>query len=527
MWLNILLFIAFCLFLTRFIFKTIISLHIFQLEGYKNKRLIKWAIKHPERAYDKESFITGFFLLFIGLFLENFRLPILFLILWIFVGGWIFIRCKRKKQKKPLVWTGRVKRLFFLSILLYLFILGIVFYLTQAFSILFFFLASFIFLQFAFINLILANILLFPLQASINFYYFTKAKRKIRRMRPKVIGITGSYGKTSVKHILGNILSKKYRTLITQESYNTLQGICRVINERLKEEHDVFVVEMGAYKRGDIKELCKLVKPEIGILTGITTQHLERFKTLENIKLAKFEIIENLPSFGIAIVNCDDENTRSIMDKIEIKKIGYSISKGGDVIAQDIELDASGTKFTVLKTHFQTRLLGRHSVLNILAGICVGIELSIDMEKIKEAVCELNFIPHRLQLTKTTNNVFILDDSYNSNPIGAYEALSVLSLFEKNRKILVTPGMIELGDIEYTENKKFGIKAAKICNLVILVGEKRTTAILDGLKEKGFPEENTIVVDSLDKAKERLERITQSNDCILFENDLPDTYNEG
>lgn len=526
MWLNIPLFIALLLTTRRFIFKTITLLHIFQLEGYRNKRFIKWALKNPKKAFDKESFITGIGLIFIGLFLESFKIPIVFPILWIFMGIWLFRRCKRPKQKKPLVWTGRLVRLFSLCFFIWLFILSEAFYLTN-FSIIIPFLVAFILLQLIFVILSIANILALPIERSINLYYLIKAERKIRKIRPKVIGITGSYGKTSVKYIIGKILSKTYNTLITPESYNTLMGICKVINEHLKEEHQVFVVEMGAYKRGDIKELCRLVKPEIGVLTGITFQHLERFKTLENIKLAKFEIIENLPPSGIAIVNNDDEHCRELIEKVKIKSLRYGIEpRGQDVIAEDIEIDTDGAKFIVSETPFKTRLFGRHNVLNILAGICVGIELSIDMEKIKEAIAELDFIPHRLQLIKEQNNVFILDDSYNSNPIGAYEALSCLSLFKDKRKILVTPGMIELSFKGAIENKKFGKASAKICDIVILVGEKRTRPIFDGLKEGGFKEENIIVVDSLDSAKEKLKMIIRPNDCILFENDLPDLYGD-
>ncbi len=547
---NILLLVASFFWLRRFVFKTITLLHIFQLEGYRNKGFIKWIIKNPKKGFDEESFVTGTSLLFIGLFLESFRIAIIFSILWILVGIWIFKRSIRKKQKKPLVWTARSKRLFSLSILLCLFIMGIVFYFTYSFSVLIFFLTSQVILQLSFINLILANILAFPLETSINFYYLTKAKKRIRKQRPKVIGIAGSYGKTSVKHIIGKILSKKYNTLITQEGYNTLMGICKVINNELLSEHQIFVVEMGAYKRGDIKELCRLVKPEIGVLTGIGPQHLERFGSIKNIKLAKFEIIENLPPFGVAIINNDDEVCKGLMDKIRIKRVGYGIEESqkskvkgqrcgedlieignwkleiGNIIAEDVEVDSDGIRFKVKGEVFKTKLLGRHNVLNILAGIAVGLELKIEIGKIREAIEELNFIPHRLSLIKNLAGAWVLDDAYNSNPVGAAEALFTLSKFEKRRKILITPGMIELGEIEYEENKKFGKKAAKTCDIVILVGQKRTEPIFDGLREEGFLEKNIIVVNNFKSARKELEGIITSNDIVLFENDLPDTYDE-
>jgi len=540
MWLAIFLLIAISLWIRRFVFNTITLLHILQLEGYRNSRFIRWVIKNPKGLFDKESFITGsfllFYLFFTNIFLKSIRAKIIsfvyiFPILWSLLGFWIFTKCKRKRQKKPLVFTPRVIRLFSLSIFLCFFILWLIWHNFSFFD---FFLATQVFLQIVFINLIFANTLIFPLEASINLFYLKKAERKMRRIRPRVIGIAGSYGKTSVKHIIGSILSKKYNTLITRESYNTLMGVCKVINNELKEKHQVFVVEMGAYKRGDIKKICKLVNPEIGVLTGIGIQHLERFKTLENIIMAKSEIVENCSS--VAIINNDNELCRNL-NGIEhrrqnkehrIKRVGYGTEhraqKERVVIGEDIEVNSEGTRFSVFKTKFKTRLLGRHNVLNILAGIAVALELKIEIEKIKEAVSELDFIPHRLQLIKSPNNVFILDDSYNSNPIGAGEALSCLSLFKGRRKILVTPGMIELGEIEDEENRKFGEKAGKTCDIVILVGEKRTKPIFEGLKISGFKEENIIIANSLDDAKKRLESLITPGDCVLFENDLPDNY---
>ncbi|MEW6680200.1 MAG: UDP-N-acetylmuramoyl-tripeptide--D-alanyl-D-alanine ligase [bacterium] len=527
-----LILIAIFLWLRRFVFQTNTLLHIFQLEGYRNKRFARWLIKNPKRAFDSESFVSGAILFFIGLFLESFNLRAIFLLSWIGVGIWLFKRCKRKKQKKPLVWTARAKRLLVFSIFLIPLIpIYPIIFLAPSFFLLYFLILQIV-IQIAGINLILANIFLFPIERGFNLFYLIKARNKMKKLMPMVIGITGSYGKTSIKHIITSIISKKYNTLMTKESYNTLMGVCKVINNELKEEHQIFVVEMGAYKRGEIRKLCKLVRPKIGVLTGIGIQHLERFKTMENIKRAKFEIILSLPPSGIAIVNSDDEVCKGLMNEVKIKKIGYGIKENAkckmqnmDIMAEDVEVDTSGIKFRVGETMFQTRLLGRHSVSNILAGIAVAKELGIEIEKIKEAILELPFIPHRLQFLKNPNGVFILDDSYNANPIGVDEALSCLSLF-KGRKILITPGMIELGEREYEENKKFGEKASRICDIVILIGEKRTKPIFDGLREKGFSEKNIIIVHSLEIAQKELEKIIKPGDCILFENDLPDTYEE-
>ena len=341
-----------------------------------------------------------------------------------------------------------------------------------------------------------------------------KAAKKLKNLKPKVIGITGSYGKTSTKHILAHILSQRYKVLATPESYNTLMGICKVVNNDLLPEHELFIVEMGAYKKGDIKELCDLVRPKIGILTGIGIQHLERFGSVEKIAATKFELIDALPEDGIAILNSNCKYCQTFQPKV--KTIRY----GGQ--EKEIKISAEGSSFSVYGQQFQTSLLGGHNIQNISLAIPCAMELKMTPGEIKEAVFSLPQIPHRLQLIKTPNAT-IIDDAYNSNPVGAKQALSILSQFS-GRKILVSPGMIELGQREYEENRLFGEEAAKICDFVILVGQKRTRAIADGLLNAGFSRDSLFVVKNLDEARDKLSQTR--GDVILFENDLPDTYNE-
>jgi UDP-N-acetylmuramoyl-tripeptide--D-alanyl-D-alanine ligase len=504
---KILTFVALCLWIRRLVHQTELSAHIFQLEGYKKFRFLKWAIKHPIFLSDPISLMAFPFLLFLGFFSEN-----AFLILWSLLGLFLLTRCKKREAKKPLIWTARLKRLFATSLTIGIIFSIATFRLSQSYLILF--MATQFFLQLASLNLILANILIWPIEKLINLRYLTKAARKIERLNPKVIGITGSYGKTSTKHILAHILSKRYKVLATPESYNTLMGICKVINNSLLSEHELFIVEMGAYKRGDIKELCDLVKPEIGILTGIGIQHLERFGSVENIKRAKFELIESLPRDGIAILNNACEYCQAFQPKV--KTIRY----GGD--EKEIKVSREGLSFSVNGITFQTSLLGRHNIQNILSAVACASELGMGMEEIQKAVFSLPQIPHRLQLIKRPSSI-IIDDAYNSNPSGAKEALSILSQFS-GRKVLVTPGMIELGEREVEENRIFGEEAAKTCNVIILVGKKRTKAISDGLLKAGFSKDNLFVVKNLDEARDKLSQIR--GEAILFENDLPDNYNE-
>ncbi len=498
------MFVALCLWMRRFIYQTTASLHIFQLEGYRNLRFLKWAIKHPISLLDLISLSAFPFLLFLGFFSEG-----AFCILWSLLGIFLFIRCRKKEVKKPLVWTARAKRLLGIALLT-----GALLILASFFSLILLFIASQLLLQLSGLNIVLANILISPVERLICQRYLMKAAKKLKNLKPKVIGITGSYGKTSTKHILAHILSQRYKVLATPESYNTLMGICKVVNNDLLPEHELFIVEMGAYKKGDIKELCDLVRPKIGILTGIGIQHLERFGSVEKIAATKFELIDALPEDGIAILNSNCKYCQTFQPKV--KTIRY----GGQ--EKEIKISAEGSSFSVYGQQFQTSLLGGHNIQNISLAIPCAMELKMTPGEIKEAVFSLPQIPHRLQLIKTPNAT-IIDDAYNSNPVGAKQALSILSQFS-GRKILVSPGMIELGQREYEENRLFGEEAAKICDFVILVGQKRTRAIADGLLNAGFSRDSLFVVKNLDEARDKLSQTR--GDVILFENDLPDTYNE-
>jgi UDP-N-acetylmuramoyl-tripeptide--D-alanyl-D-alanine ligase len=520
-YLLLLLAIALLLWFRRFLFCTTKSLHILQLEGYRNSRFLRWALRNLKRSADPLSAKLFSLILIFGLISQS---DLILLLLWTASGILLFTRCKRE-EKKPLVFTNRAKRLFVLSLFTLCFTLILCWYcLILLFTVILLplFVITHLLLQLAPLNLAFANSLISPVEAAINYRYLLMARKKIARLKPKVIGITGSYGKTSVKHILAEILSARFRVLATPASYNTLMGVCKVINNELKPEHEIFIVEMGAYKRGDIRELCGLTRPSIGILTGIGIQHLERFGSIERIFSAKRELADSLPSDGIAILNNENKYCRSLAESLSVKVIRYGDL--GDIFAEDIETGDFGLRFSLDGLKFSTKLLGRHNVSNILAAVSCALELGMELSEIREKVFELSSIPHRLQPIRA-GNTLIIDDSYNANPEGAREALSVLSLFGE-RKILVTPGLIELREREYEENRKFGEESAKVCDFVFLVGPKRTKPILDGLKAEGFLEERIFVVKSLDKAREMLKDIVKPGDAILFENDLPDNYAE-
>jgi UDP-N-acetylmuramoyl-tripeptide--D-alanyl-D-alanine ligase len=383
--------------------------------------------------------------------------------------------------------------------------------------------------------IIVANILLTPVQYAINARYLWAAQKRLRQYVPTVIGITGSYGKTSTKYFLHTILSERYRTLKTPQSFNTLMGVCRVINEELQPQHQVFIVEMGAYRRGSIEKLAHFVRPQIGILTAIGPQHLERFHTLENIEAAKYELIASLPACGVAVFNNDDLRCRKLADRTEARKVWrYGLDTTQPDLhlwAQEICQSPQGLTFTLAdnqgnRTQIHTVLLGRHNVLNLLGASCVALEMGVSLAEVARAIAKIQPAPHRLQLLQGAGGVTVIDDSYNANPIGAAEALEALREFKTGRRVLVTPGMVELGVMEAEQNEVFGAQAAQVCDYVLLVGPRQTQAILRGLVREDFPRERIRIVKDLAEATTELQGLVQAGDVVLFENDLPDLYVE-
>lgn len=346
-----------------------------------------------------------------------------------------------------------------------------------------------------------------------NKKFVKKAKAKLSASDIKVIGITGSYGKTSVKHILAGILSQKYRVLHTPRSHNTPLGLALTINNNNLADYDILIAEMGARHAGDIAELCGICPPDIAVITGICPQHLESFGSEENIIKAKGEILQNLKGEAVIADDCFESFS------------GYSCNKLRPDCVSDIKCGSSGSDFKLtlggksVKAH--TALLGRHAVDNIALAATVAHCAGMDVQQIAEAVSGIDYVEHRLQLIKS-GGVNILDDGYNSNVKGAAAALEVLRSFD-GRKIAVTPGLVELGVLEESENKMLGAKLAGL-DYVILVGDTLVTPVKEGYLQSGGEMEKLVLKPSLAAAQEELKKIIRPGDTVLFLNDLPDIY---
>jgi len=499
----------------------------------ENNRYVKWLLKNIKTAFISLDFLS-LIIIFIAYILDNELSNILVIIALIFYfldSARIINNRKLEKIKKPLVITKRVRRL--MLTLTILFLLPVIVYLINRDNGLLLLVLESILTYFSYIVVLIAKFINIPIERLVYIYYETQAKEKLSQMKNlKVIGITGSYGKTSSKNILNDILKNKYITRPTPRNLNTEYGLMMTVNNTIERYDQVFIAEMGAYKQGEIKKLCNLVHPKYGILTYIGLAHLESFGSPEKIKKTKFELIDSLPDDGIAVLNMDDPNQRGYEIKSKCKKIWIGIKdKNADIRAVDITSDYTGSKFNVVfkgdstKYHFETKLLGNYNIYNILAGLALGKEFGISINELESAVRKVKAPAARLEL-KDFGYMYQINDAYNSNPLGAKMALDVLKTMP-GKRIVVTPGMTELGQKEQELNHIFGTQISKVADLVILVGSKKTRPIFDGLLENEYDKDKIFIVNNVFDAYNLLQSFKfEEKIYALFENDLPDTYNE-
>ena len=508
------------------VYKTKKSLQMLQQNYYDDdNRYFKWIISNISKISFDISIL--FVLIILTLFFEIGIEIGAFIILY---GIIYMIYTKDKKvDKKPLVVTARVKRLIFTMMLVYIIlILPVIINFNYDILVYEYVILGLVCYLNCFVIMTI-NRLNKPIEYLVYLWYKRKAMKKLKCMNIPVLGITGSYGKTSCKNIVNSILSANYITYPTPKSFNTPYGLMISINNGIDKFTNMFIAEMGAYKKGEIKELCDFVNPKYGILTTIGVAHLETFKSEQNIIDGKFELIESLPSDGVAILNKDDikQATHKINNNCKILWIGID-NKDADVVASNIKLSSTGTTFDVKfkdlenKYTFTTSLLGKYNIYNILDGLALGHYLNISIDKMIQKVATLKPIEHRLELRKYYD-ITLIDDAFNSNPVGSSMARDVLSLMP-GKKIIVTPGMIELGEKEYEYNYNFGKKISEVCDEVILVGENQTKPIKKALDDNKFTKVH--IINDVKEAFTLMNKLKDKNTYVLLENDLPDIFNE-
>ena len=507
------------------------DLMMLQQNSYRNERYMRWLRNSQDTT--STSRLIAIVILFLSLtsFCPNFIGAYLILLFSIFHSYRLIVA----KYKKTLVFTNRARRIYAVaSFLAVAVICGGVFAFGNVGDINSMLTTSAILSLGAYIGshivMYVANILLAPVEKHINKGYYNDAARILAAMPDlKIIGITGSYGKTSTKHYLHRILSEKYDVLMTPGSYNTTLGVIRTVREYLKPYNEVFIVEMGAKQQGDIKEICDLVHPHMGIITAVGEQHLESFKSIENVQSTKFELIDALPQNGAGVVNDDFPYVANRkVNNVECVRYAVNETANATFTAKDIVYDETGTRFTIVgggkELQLHTRLVGECNISNLIAAVIIALRLEVPDEKIRYAVEKIEQVEHRLNLKRTPGGITIIDDAFNSNPTGSKMAMDVLSRFNKGKRIVITPGMIELGDKQYELNEALGVKIAECADVAIIVGEYNKDALLNGIKQGNMNSENVHAVASFNEAQKVLASIAKAGDTVLYENDLPDTF---
>ena len=510
------------------------DIHMLQQNSYRPERYWRW-LRGGDISSTWRMIDVAMILLLLATNLLPFQFASLIIAIICVTKGYLILT---RKFKKPLVFTRRVWRIYGVATALAvgaavptaICTAGHIYsYTYQGFQIALFVILGISAASWAVV--MLALWILMPVERHINNRYRKDAER-ILRSNPdlKVVGITGSYGKTSTKHYLERILSEQFETLMTPGSYNTPMGVIRTVREMMKPYTEVFICEMGAKQKGDIKEICDIVRPQAGIITAVGPMHLETFKTMENVQATKFELADAIPADGFVVVNNDFEYCANRkVGNTECIRYASSNVDGSDYRAKNIRYSAEGTDFSVetpegKEIDFHTRLVGECNVSNLLAAIITALKLGMSEEKIRHAVERIQQVAHRLSITRTPGGLTIIDDAFNSNPAGAKMAVDVLAQFTGGKRIIVTPGMVELGEKEYELNKTLGRYIGGKTDVAIIVGEYNREALTEGLAESALGKEHIHTVESFEKAQELLNGMIKPGDTILYENDLPDSF---
>jgi len=515
-------------------------LHVFQLEGYKPNQYRHWLGRHVGYVVRLSHKIAlavlglaavGYFLLDLAFWTTLFGL-----LAWTitFASSRLY---RSDQTKKPLAYTNRLKRLLGAALVVTLlpilagFIAGLQQGSLAGYG---FYLLGFFAADFGVPLWVMgAGFVVEPLEAFFRRGFKRQARRRLQQ-RPDltVVAVTGSYGKTSTKFILAEILRQRYNVLASPASYNTPMGLCLVVNNQLKPEHQVLVLEMGMRYRGDIQELCALAPPDLAIVTSVGVAHLETMGSIENVALEKSDLIGYMKPDGVAILNIDDARVAAMAERApgRLWRVSVQGNPDANITAHNLRYGPEGTSFVVqddtgAEVPFKTRLLGAHNVLNILLGVAAGRQMGLRLRQIAQAVARIEPVEHRLQLRRE-GAVTIIDDAFNANPVGARNAVEILGQFDAGRRIIVTPGMIELGERQWAENRTLGEHIARHADLAILIGPQQTRPIQEGLQAQHFPETQTRIFSSLFDAQAFLRSYLRPGDVVLYENDLPDQYNE-
>ncbi|MBE6740100.1 MAG: UDP-N-acetylmuramoyl-tripeptide--D-alanyl-D-alanine ligase [Ruminococcaceae bacterium] len=524
---SIRFFYAFCSLLAVLsaVFGMTRQMQMFQQNSYFPSRYLPWLKGDEKGKFILRAlfFVTYAVIIGLGGVLIAAGLLLIFA-----VGSIIKSISVQKKSIIPLKFTMRVKRMYaslivigiIITVLQYLLLKGESYWLLSL---------NVLLAVFPYLSVLLLWAVMYPTEKMITKHYINDAKNKLASFggKIKVIGITGSFGKTSSKNILTAMLKEKYEVFTTPKNFNTTLGVVRSIREYLKPQTEIFVCEMGAKKTGDIKELCDLVSPDCALITTVGPQHLDTFGSVDNVFKTKFELYDSVKQKDGKVFTCgESEEIKSRIGGKDV--ILYGSDDSFSYYADNVEYTAQGESFDLHlageTVKITTKLLGSHNVMNIVGAAAVAHSFGVSAEQIRFAVSRLIAPEHRLEIKRYAKGSTLIDDAYNSNPVGCLEACRVLSRFAPMKRVLITPGLVELGSEEYKHNFRLGEVAGECADYIILVGVERSKPIREGILKSGFNEENLFVAENFGAAYNIYLELADSNTAVLIENDLPDNY---
>jgi UDP-N-acetylmuramoyl-tripeptide--D-alanyl-D-alanine ligase len=501
-------------------------LHLFQQEEYDGGRFLAWLI--AGRAWDRRLSLALGAIFVAQLLMLRARLPpgsFAWLVGAACLAAAAIERDPRQTAKKPLAMTARARRIYAIALAAAAAI-GLVAAWSSDLVV-----AWIVAVQLVPAALVGANLLLAPFEAWVQARYWREARAVLERVQPMVIAITGSYGKTSVKHILGHVLETAAPTLITPGSVNTAMGIARVIRERLAAHHRYFVVEMGAYGVGSIRRLCALTPPQLGIISAIGKAHYERFKSLDAVAHAKFELAEAVRENGGTVIIAADVMQfawpREFVERHPEIVVTVGADETSSLVIKSLRQEADGIVVEIVwrGTGYTLRapLFGLHQGGNIALAFAAACSLGLPPEDVVASLKSTPQIAHRLEVKRQGSGTTLIDDAYNSNPVGFASALALLDVLRQpgGRRILVTPGMAELGAEHEAEHARIGRLAASHVDVLVAVAPHRVAPLVAAFAEAA-PRRDIVSCASFAEARAWLDGNLAGPDVVLIENDLPD-----
>jgi len=375
----------------------------------------------------------------------------------------------------------------------------------------------------AYLIVVFCFIIRVVIQQPIEYLIISRARQTLKAHNAVKIGIAGSFGKTTMREILKSVLSEEKKVAAPPNNHNTLLGISRFA-KTLKGDEDVLIFELGEYYPGDVRKLCDLTQPDIGVITGINEAHLQKFKSLERTVKTIYELADYLGE-GPVYVNAENVLARN---NARPGHILYDRKQIGNWKIKNLKTDLTGTLFTLLKNdiklELKSALLGLHQVGPLAVAVDLALSLGLSHKQVKSGINKTKPFDHRLEPKTDNTGVIILDDSYNGNPDGVRAVIKFLACLKNRQRFYITPGLVGMGKRTEIIHKQIGKDLAKAkIEKVILIKNSVTSYIEKGLKQEGYDGEILWFDDAL-AVFAALPHLTVKGDVVLLQNDWPDQY---